>query len=565
MFTAEPGALPIGGLDISEPGSNQDVAEPSYNTSEIPALNVPSNLSEESAASIPANTGAGLAMVAAPPPGSLKLPEIYIYIRVKPPGPDFSVSIIESELHIPITSLGNSVLQISLTSMEGGEAIFTLSSDKSVLQTREFTTPFERPKSVKVALNNVTIYESLLSDVLGLSAADIIGVEAQLRFASFPVMTYKVDFPTEAILIKDNISFNWPGPGYDREAFFGRESYQKALSENLVCEKQKLINIRVLSGLPGIGKTQIATYYFYKHTGYKHKIWFKAGSIDELRDQYIELAIGLGIISRAEAKESPDFVCQQVKSIFENSKAPFLIVYDNAESYHEILPYLPALGGDVLITSRNKDWPSLIKVKKMPEDEACSLVKGIFAKYLMTKSTDEDIKLLFNRFSGFPLMLAEAARYIGGSKTSINNYLKFYNEIRLAIFEGGKLPAGYVHENTWTTFVNYIKVIEEKNPEAIALLRHYASIASPDGKILASALPDETALSGSKTYNLNGKRIFLRNRYLLKNMIDGYYIHPLVRDIINLLPIASTAKSAGPFESAHATKAGVGSAAPTPA
>ena len=119
-------------------------------------------------------------------------------------------------------------------------------------------------------------------------------------------------------------------------------------------EERAVVVLTALSGLGGIGKTQLANYYIHHAShNYSFKAWFKADSKEILEQQYWQLAQTLELIKE---KDTSDQAITRLKTWFiENPD--WLLVYDNVESYGAIYPLLPERNGHILMTSRNaNDW-----------------------------------------------------------------------------------------------------------------------------------------------------------------------------------------------------------------
>src|SRR5207302_1420857 len=102
---------------------------------------------------------------------------------------------------------------------------------------------------------------------------------------------------------------------YQRNPFFlGRESELTEIRRRLQAgQATALSQPQAISGLGGIGKTQLALEYVYRyHQDYQMVLWARAESIEALVSSYVAIA-SLLRLSEREAKEQ-DFIVQAVKT-----------------------------------------------------------------------------------------------------------------------------------------------------------------------------------------------------------------------------------------------------------
>jgi tetratricopeptide (TPR) repeat protein len=132
----------------------------------------------------------------------------------------------------------------------------------------------------------------------------------------------------------------------------------------------------VLQGLGGVGKTQVAVEYVQRFRTDYDLVWW----IDCVEPAFIDTSLAdLGERLRAafgiNVVPSPDVgeVTRQVLDVLGRGDLRWLLVFDNAEETEVIAPFVPPGGGQVLITSRNRNWAEsaqLLLVDVFTRDES---------------------------------------------------------------------------------------------------------------------------------------------------------------------------------------------------
>ena len=124
-----------------------------------------------------------------------------------------------------------------------------------------------------------------------------------------------------------------------------------------------------VQGLGGVGKTAIAIEYAYRfQSDYDLVWWIAADQLPSVRGSLAALAQRLGL--EASPTAGVDGLIAAVRDALRRGEpySRWLIVFDNAdqpEEIDELIPAGPRVGGDVLITSRNHRWESVIRTVPM--------------------------------------------------------------------------------------------------------------------------------------------------------------------------------------------------------
>ncbi len=146
----------------------------------------------------------------------------------------------------------------------------------------------------------------------------------------------------------------WNVPHRRNPNFTGREDILDALRTTLTSGQAAALT-QAIVGLGGVGKTQTATEYAYRHCGdYDVVWWVRAEEPATLAAEYAALAGALNLPEK-EAQEQ-DVIIAAVRRWL-GQHGDWLLVFDNAETPDSLAPYLLGGGvGHVLITSRSQVW-----------------------------------------------------------------------------------------------------------------------------------------------------------------------------------------------------------------
>src|SRR5947209_8364897 len=162
----------------------------------------------------------------------------------------------------------------------------------------------------------------------------------------------------------------WNVPYHHNTFFTGREDVLAHL-HNTFTKGQPVPLIQAISGLGGIGKTQIAIEYAYRHREeYKAILWAKADTREILAADFVSIAELLNLPEK-NAQGQKRIVNAVKQWLQTNTK--WLLILDNAEDFAMIREYLPSVGsGHILLTTRTRVTGRVarhIEVSKMKPEE----------------------------------------------------------------------------------------------------------------------------------------------------------------------------------------------------
>jgi tetratricopeptide (TPR) repeat protein len=315
--------------------------------------------------------------------------------------------------------------------------------------------------------------------------------------------------------------------------FTGRESLLADLRTALTADRSAaLTQTQAISGLGGVGKTQLATEYAYRHAAEYDVVWWvRAEEPVTLAADYATLARPLNLPQ----KDDPDqrLVVQAVRRWFAQHDG-WLLILDNAPGPAEVRGYLPqATAGHVLVTSRNPNWrgqasPLTVQVLERPESVAFLLKR--------TGRTDEaDDDELAQELGDLPLALEQAGAYIEASGRSFSGYLDLFRQRQREMLNLGTLSTDYPH-TVATTWDLSFQAVREAAPAGADLLNLCAFLAPDDipQDLLsegAQHLPTALAQAIADPLALDEAVAALRRYSLLEVAGDALSVHRLVQAV----------------------------------
>jgi hypothetical protein len=257
--------------------------------------------------------------------------------------------------------------------------------------------------------------------------------------------------------------------------FTGREELLEQLGKRLTAGGTTAVLPSTLHGMGGIGKTQIATEYIYRHLqDYDIIWWIEAARQTQIRASLTELARQLGLPGATDANTA-------VRSIREALRTgrPYrrwLLVFDAAESPSEVRAFFPTNGpGEVLITSRNPDWAGVarpLELAVFKREESVELLRKRGPEI-----TTADADQLAERLGDLPLAIEQAAAWRAVTGMPVSQYLRLFDESVAEILDTSAPPDYEVSvAAAWNVSFDELKT---RNPAAHQIL-HICAFFSPE-------------------------------------------------------------------------------------
>jgi tetratricopeptide (TPR) repeat protein len=282
--------------------------------------------------------------------------------------------------------------------------------------------------------------------------------------------------------------------------FTGREEVLSALHTQLGGEQAvALTQSSALSGLGGVGKTQIALEYAYRHAlEYSAVFWIGAETEEQIVASLVHIAEALQLPER-EDKDQQRVIAAVQRWL--STHGQWLLVWDNVEDLALLDRFMPSTrSGAILLTTRLQALGTLargLQLAPMEQEEGMLLLLHR-AKVLEPEATGEQMRQLAERMpaqyaaatelvaelGGLPLALDQAGAYLEETKCGLPAYLTLLRSQRAALLklrgEGSRAHPASVS----TTFTLAITATAQRHPAVWDLL-HVCALLQSD------AIPEE--------------------------------------------------------------------------
>jgi TIR domain/NB-ARC domain len=245
---------------------------------------------------------------------------------------------------------------------------------------------------------------------------------------------------------------------------------------------------QAISGLGGIGKTQLAIEYAYRYAhDYEAVLWARAETREELTASYSALA---ALLKLPEQHAGDQEITIAAVKAWLHTHQKWLLILDNADDVTLLPAFLPPHpGGHILLTTRAYDMQRLatrLEVETLPTEQGALLLLRRAALLppdgeLAQAPADEQrlARELTEELGGLPLALDQAGAYLEATGTSLDEYLHIYQTHRQTLLNERRSLVEDHPEPVATTWSLAFERVEEKNPAAADLLRLCAYLA-PD-------------------------------------------------------------------------------------
>ncbi len=289
----------------------------------------------------------------------------------------------------------------------------------------------------------------------------------------------------------------WGVPSPRNLFFTGREAILKTLHTYLSAEQTAATASRIvaLQGLGGVGKTQVALEYAYRHAlEYRAIFWIEAETPERVLFSLQRIAEGLYLPARTATDQ------RQIVGAVQHWLAThhhWLLIWDNVEDLEVPQRTLsPTFQGSLLLTTRRQGLGTFargIEVPPMEREEGMLLLLRR-AKMLELETGGEQVQHLAIRIpedytaaadlvsilGGLPLALDQAGAYLEETGCSLNDYQRRYEQQRASLLDRRGSSGGHHPQSVAATFLLALEQIEREQAMVADLLRVCALLNAED-------------------------------------------------------------------------------------
>jgi tetratricopeptide (TPR) repeat protein len=221
--------------------------------------------------------------------------------------------------------------------------------------------------------------------------------------------------------------------------FTGRAAELERLRDNLFGRQPP--RVQVISGMGGIGKTELATEYIHRNIGtYEIIWWIRAEHQDRVRDALVKLGQRLELRQATTDSARDRTVAAVLETLRSGPWSSWLLVFDNAADPLELQKYIPASRpeGHVIITARqpNRIVADSIEVSPFTDAESVSFLRrrvpSLAEDGRLAAAEDErrsnEASRLATTLGHLPIAVEHAAAYLAETRQSVEEYLARFTE-----------------------------------------------------------------------------------------------------------------------------------------
>ncbi|GID27762.1 FxSxx-COOH system tetratricopeptide repeat protein [Paractinoplanes brasiliensis] len=214
--------------------------------------------------------------------------------------------------------------------------------------------------------------------------------------------------------------------------FTGREALLANLHEQMRVGTTAVLP-HALQGMGGVGKSQLAVEYVYRHQHeYDVVWWIPSERPAQIGNALAELAQRLQLPVGPEANAAVPAVREALR--LGQPYANWLLIFDNAESPEAVQRYFPNGGpGHIMVTSRNPQWSSIaqqLEVDVFARRESVDLLRRRGPEL-----NDDDAIRLAEALGDLPLALDQAAAWRAETGMPADEYLRLFEQKRTELLE----------------------------------------------------------------------------------------------------------------------------------
>lgn len=314
-------------------------------------------------------------------------------------------------------------------------------------------------------------------------------------------------------------------------SFTGRDQLLRDLRTALTSGGPAALT-QAISGLGGVGKTQLAAEYAHRYASQYDVVWWvRAEEPAMIAEEYARLAAALGLPEKDEADQR--LAVEAVRTWLSRHDR-WLLVFDNVNDPKTLTGFMPhPRTGHILITSRNPSWRGVATPLPVP-----TLERGESVKLLLDRTHQSDqtgAERLAEALGDLPLALVQAAATIEETHSSIATYYSVFGDHQRELLLRG-VPTDYPAPVA-TTWGLALQEAQRVTPVAVDLLNLCAFLAPDDipREGLADAaphLPAPLSAAMADPFMLDEAVAALRRYSFIEVHEGALTVHRLVQAVV---------------------------------
>lgn len=364
--------------------------------------------------------------------------------------------------------------EIRSNQIGGGVVSPAISFAFRILESPEAKQALHHSRSVLALVASETFYQDVIVHDPAAAPESYRKINVRVKETStqawLRLLAAQVALPGE--VIADRAPIVWGHVPPRNPNFTGRDDILTRLSTRLAVADTTVLPV-ALHGMGGVGKTQIAAEYIYRHLNdYDVVWWVQAAQPVQVRAALSELARQLRLPGISDAATAIPAVLEALR--LGQPHRRWLLVFDNAESPETIQHFFPASGpGQILLTSRYPAWASVarsVEVTLFHREESVDLLKR-----RRPELDEDDADRLAEKLGDLPLAVAQAAAWCAETGMPVQEYLRLFDEKIEEVLDTFA-PTGYEVSVAAAWNVSFDE-LRTRNPAAHQLLQVCAFLA----------------------------------------------------------------------------------------
>ncbi|WP_246278703.1 FxSxx-COOH system tetratricopeptide repeat protein [Phytohabitans rumicis] len=210
--------------------------------------------------------------------------------------------------------------------------------------------------------------------------------------------------------------------------FTGRRALLEQLERRLETQRVAAVLPQALHGEGGVGKSQIAIEYAYRHRGDYDVIWWVPSERPaQILASIIELGNRLGMDVGNEVITAVPKVREALRAGTPHPN--WLLIFDNAETPETVREYIPEAGtGKVIVTSRRQEWGQISETLEVDVFDRSESMELLQARNPQLDGVDAD--RLAAALGDLPLAIEHASAWVATTGMAVDEYLELLAQKR---------------------------------------------------------------------------------------------------------------------------------------